>query len=119
MKRGNIWRSQSIQLSNDEVINSVGDGEGYQYLAINNFKEKELRNKGKGEKRIFLYYKTLKSNLNSGNGVKPINSRALAVIRYCPGVIMQRNEDLRTTDRETRKSIMPRELHPQADADSL
>ena len=108
-----------IQLSNDEVINSVGDGEGYQYLTINNFKEKELRNKGKGEKRIFLYDKTLKSNLNSGNVVKPINSRALAVIRYCPGVTMQRNEDLRITDSETRKSTMPRELHPQADAHSL
>ena len=49
--------------------------------------------------------------------MKVINSRTVAVIRYA-GLIKTKDK-LKTTDKTTRKTIMYRAIHPQADVDRL
>ena len=64
------------------------------------------------------YWNKENSKLNSGNVVKVINSRTVAVIRYA-GLIKTKDK-LKTTDKTTRKTIiMYRAIHPQADVDRL
>ena len=88
------------------VIKNIEVGQGCKYLGI--LEPGGLKNfewsQGGAEKIIFRgIKKTLKSKLNSGNVVKLINSRAVAVTGYGAGPIKWVKDELRTIDRKTRK----------------
>ena len=62
----------------------------------------------------------LKSDLNAGNVVLAINSRALSLVRYGAGIVDQAKPKLLEKDRKTRKIFtMNRALHPQSDVNRL
>ena len=64
--------------------------------------------------------KILRSKLNTRNIIQAINSRAVSLIRYGAGIIDWRKDELKDTDRKTRKSFtMHRSMHPQSDVDRL
>ena len=62
----------------------------------------------------------VKSNLNGGNTIKAINSRAVSVVRHWAGIIDWFKNELQAIDCKTRKLMtIYRALHPQADVDRL
>ena len=64
--------------------------------------------------------KIASSQLNSGNTIDAINSRAVSLVRYGAGIIDRTKEELKKIDRKTRKILtMNRMLHPQSDVDRL
>ena len=122
LKRGKVVRCEGIEMPNNQVIKSLGEGEGYKYLGMleaDGVKHMEMKENVTKE-----YYrrvrKILKSKLNGGNVINAINTRAVAIIRYGAGIIKWTKEELRNIDRKTRKLMnMHRALHPQADVDRL
>ena len=122
LKRGKVVRCEGVEMPNNQVIKSLGEGEGYKYLGMleaDGVKHMEMKENVTKE-----YYrrvrKILKSKLNGGNVINAINTRAVAIIRYGAGIIKWTKEELRNVDRKTRKLMnMHRALHPQADVDRL
>ena len=122
LKRGKVVRCERVEMPNNQVIKSLGEGEGYKYLGMleaDGVKHMEMKENVTKE-----YYrrvrKILKSKLNGGNVINAINTRAVAIIRYGAGIIKWTKEELRNVDRKTRKLMnMHRALHPQADVDRL
>ena len=122
LKRGKVVRCEGIEMPNNQVIKSLGEGEGYKYLGMleaDGVKHMEMKENVTKE-----YYrrvrKILKSKLNGGNVINAINTRAVAIIRYGAGIIKWTKEELINIDRKTRKLMnMHRALHPQADVDRL
>ena len=122
LKRGKVVRCEGIEMPNNQVLKSLGEGEGYKYLGMleaDAVKHMEMKENVTNE-----YYrrvrKILKSKLNGGNVINAINTRAVAIIRYGAGIIKWTKEELRNIDRKTRKLMnMHRALHPQADVDRL
>ena len=122
LKRGKVVRCEGIEMPNNQVIKSLGEGEGYKYLGMleaDGVKHMEMKENVTKE-----YYrrvrKILKSKLNGDNVINAINTRAAAIIRYGAGIIKWTKEELRNIDRKTRKLMnMHRPLHPQADVDRL
>ena len=70
------------------------------------------------------YYKRVRqiclSTLNGGITISAINSRVVSLVRYEAGVLKWTKEELRVTDRKTRKIMtMNRMHHPRSDIDRL
>ena len=67
-----------------------------------------------------MIQKILKPKLNSGNVVKPINSRVVAVVRHGIGLVEWTKKELRKIDRNTTKTMtMHRALYLHVDLDRL
>ena len=86
-KERKMSSSDGIRLPDDQVIKRLEEGEGYKYLDIleaYDIKNEEMKNSVSKEyfRRI---KKILKSQLNGGNVVNAINSKAAATIRYGAG----------------------------------
>ena len=73
--------------------------------------EKEIENERKGEKDFCRIRKVLKSKINSGNSVKAIYLRAVALTRYDARLTINRKTRVRLT--------MHRTLQLQTDFDKL
>ena len=70
-------------LPNDEVIKNIEDGEGYKYLGTleaDRFKTFKMKKK-MGKKYFRSIKKILKSKINSGNIMKAVISKTVAVVR--------------------------------------
>ena len=61
----------------------------------------------------------VKSELNARNKITAIGSLAVPVLRYSFGIINWRIEEIKQTDRKTRKMLMYKMHHPKADTDRL
>jgi hypothetical protein len=62
----------------------------------------------------------LKSELNAKNKIIPSGPLAVPVLRYSFGIINWRLEEIKTSDRKTRKVLtMYKMHHPKADIDRL
>ena len=62
----------------------------------------------------------LKSELNTRNKITAIGALAVPVLRYSIGIINWRIEEIKQTDRKTRKMLtMYKMHHPKADIDRL
>ena len=122
MKRGIISKSSGTHLPNEEFIKNIEEGEGCKYLGIlgaDRLTNLEMKEKVRKEYCCRIK-KILKSNLNSGNVVTAITSRAIAVIRYSAGLIKWTKDELRTIDKKNWKTKkMHRALHPQDDVDRI
>ena len=109
MKRVIISKSEGIQLLNKEFKKYINEEVGHKYLGISEadtFKKLEMKKKVRKK--------------SSGNNVTAINSMAAAGISYSAGLMKWKKDELRTTDRKTRKIMtMHRELYPQAEVDRL
>ena len=121
LKRGKMVACDGIQLPNEEVMKNV-DEKGYTYLGVietDEIKEKEIKEKVIAEykRRLRLI---LKSKLNGRNKIKAINTWAVALLRYGAGIISWRQDELKSLDRTTRKTLtMYGAFHPKGDVDRL
>ena len=121
MKRGKIVKRERKKLPYGEVMRQIGQ-EGYSYLGIielDKIKEIEMK-----EKITKEYKRTqrliLKSKLNGRNKVTVINKWAVAIFRYGAGIIQWKASELKSLDRQSRKTItMYGGLHPKSDVDRL
>ena len=111
-----VTRTEGIQLPDGNNIKDM-DGTGYKYLRI--IEGEEIIHQGMKEKIKKEYIKRLKailkSELNSGNIVKAINSWAVPVIRYSAGIVDWKNSELFNMDRKTSNVLnMYQALHPRS-----
>ena len=98
MKRGKLQHSTGVQLANGKTIPGLGEGQDYKYLRISqadSIKHDELKAKVKKE-YAGRVMKTLKSKLNGGNTVTAINTWAVALLRYTPGIVNWTQDELLT-----------------------
>ena len=62
----------------------------------------------------------LKSKLNGKNKITAINTWAVAIFRYGPGILYWKESELKEIDRKSRKTMtMHGALHPKSDVDRL
>ena len=106
LKRGKVVRCEGLEMPNNQVTKSLGEGEGYKYLGMleaDGVKHIEMKENVTRE-----YYrrvrKILKSKLNGGNVINAINTRAVAIIRYGAGIIKWTKEELRNIDQKNKKA---------------
>jgi hypothetical protein len=122
MKRGKLVTGGDLVMSDGERIKEVEEGVGYKYLGIlqaDNIKSQDVKDQVKKEyfRRTRL---VLKSQLNSGNTIRAINSWAIPVIRYTAGVVDWTIAELQETDRKTRKMMaIYRAFNMNGDTDRL
>ena len=95
---------------------------GYRYLGIleaDDIMHTEI--KDKIQKEYYRRVRTLtSSNLNGGNTVRAINSRAVSLVRYSAGILKWTKDELKVMNRKTRKIMtMNRMYNPQNDTDRL
>lgn len=116
MKRGKYLRNDSIKLPNEEQIRALEKSEDYKYLGI--LEVDDIRHKK--TKIIYSWeymnrlWKILKSKLNAGNTVPPINSRVAFRIQYAAAVVNWRK------DCNTRNPVtIHRTTYPQGDVGRL
>ena len=86
MKKGEIVKSDVIQLRNNKVIKLVEEGHSYKCVGVLEADEVmviEMKYKVKKEcsRRV---RKALETKLNSGNVFKTINTWVVSVVRYFP-----------------------------------
>ena len=81
--------------------------------------EKKKKKKKCEEEYFRRINKILRLKLNSGNVATPINSRAVAVIRYSAGLIKRTKKIKSNRQKKQEKITIRRALHPQADFDGL
>ena len=86
MKKGEIVKSDVIQLRNNKVIKLVEEGHSYKCVRVLEADEVmviEMKDKVKKEcsRRV---RKALETKLNSGNVFKTINTWVVSVVRYFP-----------------------------------
>ena len=84
MDKGKIVKSVSIQLPDDNVINSLQEGESYKYLGIleaDKFLEEKMKLNVLKE-YIRRLRKVFKSKLNGGNLVRGVNTWEISLVRY-------------------------------------
>ena len=122
MKKGNHVSSNGVKMPDNEEIKDIDKDQGYKYLGVleaDKIKDKEM--KEKIQKEYFRRVRRiLKSKLNSGNTILAINSRAVSLIRYGPGMIAWTKSELQKIDRKTRKLMtVYRGIHKQVDIDRL
>ena len=121
LKKGKPVKFDGIHLPNQEIMKEL-DENGYTYLGILEFdeiKEHKMKNKVTTDykRRLRLI---LKSKLNVKNEIQAINTRAVALLRYGAGIINWKLDELKRTDKTTRKTLtMYWALHPWNDIDRL
>ena len=106
-EKGEIVKSDGIQLPHDKVIKSLEEGESYKYLGVleaNEVMVNEMKDKVKKE-----YYrrvrKVLETKLNSGNVFKAINTWAVSVVIYSAAFLGWPRLELKEIDRRSRKLL--------------
>ena len=87
--RGEVKKTQAIELPNRQTVKELSLEESYKYLGIlqaDDIKHEHVKKKttSKYLKRVC---KVLKSKLNGGNTIQAINSWAAPVIRYAAAVV--------------------------------
>ena len=104
IQRGKVTRTEGIHLPDGNYIKDI-DETGCRYLGI--IESEEIKNQEMKEKIKKEYIKRLKailkSKLNFGNTVKPINTWAVPVIRYSAGIVDWKSSELPNVYRKTRK----------------
>ena len=116
MKRGKLVNKKG------EIIEELETEKGYKYLGIleaDDLMHDKMKHTIRKE-----YYRRVRqicsSNLNGGNTISVINSRAVSLVRYGAGVLKWTKEGLKVIDRKTRKIMnMNRMHHPRSDTDRL
>ena len=122
VKAGKPVSVGGMELSSREVIPELESGKGYKYLGIleaNNIMHLEMKDKIQNE-----YHRRVRqltsSKSNGGNTMKTVNSWAVSFIRYSAEILNWTKDELKVTDRKTRKIMtMNRMCHPQSDTDRL
>ena len=122
MKREKVVKSDGIQLPNGESIKSVGE-EGFKYLGM--LEIDEIMNQTMKELVQKEYLRRLKkilksSRLNGKNIIIAINTWALSLLRYGPGLINWTKNEIQELDRKTRKKLtMYGAFHPKSNVNRL
>ena len=122
MKKGEIVKSDCLQLPHDKVVKSLEERKSYKYLGVLEADEvmvSEMKDKVKK-----AYYrrvrKVLETKLNSGNVFKAINTWAVSVVRYSAAFLGLSRLELEEVDRRTRKLLtMHNGFHPKSNVDRL
>ena len=122
MKARKLVSVGGMELSSGEVIPELGSDKAYKYLGIleaDDITHTEMKDKIKKE-----YYRRVRqlisSKLNGGNKIRAINSHAVSLVRYIPGILKWTKDELKAMHRKTRKIMtMNRMYHPQSDTDRL
>ena len=122
MKEGKLVSVGGMELSSGEVIPELLSDKGYKYLGIleaDDLMHTKMKDKIKEE-----YYSRVKQltslNLNGGNTIRAINSRAVSLVRYSAGILKWTKDEIKAMDRKTKKILaMNRMYHPQSDTDRL
>ena len=110
-----------MELPNCEAIREV-EQEGYTYLGIvelDKIKENKMKDKSirEYERRMRLI---LRSKLNGRNKVAAMNTWAVAIVRYCTGILDCKDRELKCLDRGTRKLMTMHEaFHPKSNVERL
>ncbi|XP_071491881.1 uncharacterized protein [Diadema antillarum] len=122
MKRGRRVKSAGIPLPDGRILQSLEEGENYKYLGV--LESDDVSNnaiKVSVTKEYFSRVKSvLKSHLNGGHLITPLNTWAVAVLRYTGGVVEWTKAELAGMDRKTRKMLSIYKTHQMsADVDRL
>ena len=121
LKRGKVVKQNGIVLPNGQVMKEI-DESGYEYLGIveiDKIKETEMKDKFAGEYKRRLKL-VLKSKLNGKNKILAINTWAVSVLRYGAGILKWTSDELKNTDRKSRKIMtMHGAFHHKSDTDRL
>ena len=122
MKAGKLVSVGGMELSSGEVIPELVSDKGYKYLGI--LEADDLMHTKMKDKIKEAYYSRVKQltslNLNGGNTIRAINSRAVSLVRYSAGILKWTKDELKAMDRKTKKILaMNRMYHPQSDTDRL
>ena len=105
MEKGKIMKSVGIELLHGKVFKSLQEGESYKYfgsLETDKFYEEKMR-LNVSKEYIRRLRKTLKSELNSRNLVRGVNTWVVSLLRYSAAFVSWRKSELQTEDRKTRK----------------
>ena len=104
MKRGKVVESDGLCIPDGTMMRNIEEG-GYQYLGTleaDGIKHDEMKEQLK-EEYTRSVRNVLKLNLNGGNIISAINSRAVSIDRYGAGIIKWTKNELEELDRKTRK----------------
>ena len=89
MKTGKLVNVGGIEVSSGEVIPELASEKGYKYLGIleaNAIMYTEVKDMIKKE-----YYRRMRQvkslELNGGNKIRAMNSQAVSLVRYSPGIL--------------------------------
>jgi hypothetical protein len=121
-KRGKLIHSQNLVIDINREIQELEQGKTYKYPGI---EESEGIQHQKMKERLKQEYRRrlrtiLKSELNARNKITAIGALAVPVLRYSFGIINWRMEEIKQTDRKTRKMLTMHKMHhPKADIDRL
>ena len=117
-KKGKLIHSQNLVIDINREIQELEQGKTYKYLGIeesDSIQHQQLKERLKQEYRRRLRM-ILKYELNARNKITAIGTLAVPVLRYSFGIINWRIEEIKQTDRKTRKYKIH---HPKADVDRL
>jgi len=106
-------------IDNNLEIQEREHGKTYKYLGIEEREgiEHQQRLKQEYSRRLRMI---LKSELNARNKITVIGALAVPILRYSIGIINWRTEEIKKTNRKTRKMLtMYKMHHPEADIDRL
>ena len=118
-KKGRLIHSQNLVIDINRETQKLEQGKTYKYLGI---EESEGTQHQQMKERLKQVYSRrlrmiLKSELNK---ITAIGALAVPVLRYSFGIINWRIEEIKQTDRKTRKMLtMYKMHHPKADIDRL
>ena len=122
MEKGKIVKLVGIELPDGKIINSLQQGESYNYLGIleaDKFSEEKMKWNVLKE-YIRRLRKVLKSRLNGRNLVCGVNTWSVSLLRYSVVFVSWRKSELHTIDRKTRKLFtIYGALHPKSDVGRL
>ena len=121
MNRGKVKSTYGIELPSGEKIREIEE-DGYKYLGILEYgrvKEQEMKDKFRNE-----YFRGAKLILNSKpngrNKIMALNTWAVSILRYGPGIFKWNKNELQEMDRKIRKFMtMNKELYPRSDVARL
>jgi len=120
--RGKLTKTSDIVLDDENIIQEIDQEETYKYLGVHEgegIQHAKMKEKIRKEyyRRIRL---VIKSELNSANKMKAINSLATPVVTYSYNIINWNMSEIKRLDSKTRKLLtMERMHHPKADVDRI
>ena len=123
LKRGKIAKMEGVLLPDEQVMKEIED-RGYRYVGLletDHLKEKEMKDLFSKEYKRRLKL-VLKSKLSGTSKIIAANTWAVAILRYCAGVVEWKTDELKlkVLDRQTRKlKTLYGALHPKSDVDRV
>ena len=120
MKSSKRYRTDGMELPNQDKIRALGEDETYKYLGILEANTiKQMKDKIQKE-NLRRTRKLLETKLSSGNLIKGINTWAVPLVRYSGTFLKWTRDELKQIDQRTRKLMtMCKALHPRDDVDRL